>query len=172
MAEKVLELEDLAVSFDTPQGEVEAVRGVDLCVEQDVYKRQFTDRPVNSSSAPAPFTRIVTSSSNSAPSARVIDARGLTVCAGLVDMHVHLREPGFEYKETIQTGCLADVYKRQPLCFRFHHSEQFAEVGAAQQLLYSQALGTERQRKFGLARQRSVCRNRVHLRMEVSGQDQ
>ena len=41
------------------------------------------------------------------PSARVIDARGLTVCAGLVDMHVHLREPGFEYKETIQTGCLA-----------------------------------------------------------------
>lgn len=34
MAEKVLELEDLAVSFDTPQGEVEAVRGVDLCVEQ------------------------------------------------------------------------------------------------------------------------------------------
>lgn len=42
-----------------------------------------------------------------APSARVIDARGLTVCAGLVDMHVHLREPGFEYKETIETGCLA-----------------------------------------------------------------
>ena len=42
-----------------------------------------------------------------APCARVIDARGLTVCAGLVDMHVHLREPGFEYKETIQTGCLA-----------------------------------------------------------------
>ena len=41
------------------------------------------------------------------PSARVIDARGLTVCAGLVDMHVHLREPGFEYKETIETGCLA-----------------------------------------------------------------
>ena len=30
------------------------------------------------------------------PDAQVIDARGLTVCAGLVDMHVHLREPGFE----------------------------------------------------------------------------
>ena len=41
------------------------------------------------------------------PSAQIIDARGLTVCAGLVDMHVHLREPGFEYKETIETGCLA-----------------------------------------------------------------
>ena len=41
------------------------------------------------------------------PAAQVIDARGLTVCTGLVDMHVHLREPGFEYKETIETGCLA-----------------------------------------------------------------
>ena len=38
---------------------------------------------------------------------RVIDARGLVVSAGLVDMHVHLREPGFEYKETIATGCAA-----------------------------------------------------------------
>ncbi|WP_297212190.1 dihydroorotase [uncultured Flavonifractor sp.] len=39
--------------------------------------------------------------------AEVIDAGGLTVCAGLVDMHVHLREPGFEYKETIETGAAA-----------------------------------------------------------------
>lgn len=41
------------------------------------------------------------------PDAQVIDARGLVVSAGLVDMHVHLREPGFEYKETIETGCAA-----------------------------------------------------------------
>ncbi len=41
------------------------------------------------------------------PEATVIDARGLVVCAGLVDMHVHLREPGFEHKETIATGCAA-----------------------------------------------------------------
>lgn len=39
--------------------------------------------------------------------AEVLDARGLVVCAGLVDMHVHLREPGFEYKETVQTGAAA-----------------------------------------------------------------
>ena len=39
--------------------------------------------------------------------AQVIDARGLTVCAGLVDMHVHLREPGLEYKEDITTGTAA-----------------------------------------------------------------
>jgi dihydroorotase len=36
-----------------------------------------------------------------------IDARGLVVCPGLVDIHVHLREPGQSHKETIATGTLA-----------------------------------------------------------------
>lgn len=38
-----------------------------------------------------------------------IDAAGLYVLPGLVDMHTHLREPGFEYKETIKTGTAAAV---------------------------------------------------------------
>ena len=46
----------------------------------------------------------------SEPDAQVIDASGLVVCAGLVDMHVHLREPGFEYKETIETGAAAAAH--------------------------------------------------------------
>ena len=42
-----------------------------------------------------------------ADGAQVLDAAGLIVAPGLVDLHVHLREPGFEAKETISTGCAA-----------------------------------------------------------------
>lgn len=38
-----------------------------------------------------------------------VDASGLLVIPGLIDMHCHLREPGFEYKETVASGCAAAV---------------------------------------------------------------
>ncbi|MCX5681291.1 MAG: amidohydrolase family protein, partial [Candidatus Omnitrophica bacterium] len=38
------------------------------------------------------------------PDAKVIEANGKYVLPGLIDLHCHLREPGFEYKETIETG--------------------------------------------------------------------
>ncbi|WP_443082246.1 dihydroorotase [Thermodesulfitimonas autotrophica] len=39
--------------------------------------------------------------------ATVVDARGCLVLPGLIDMHVHLREPGYEHKETIASGAAA-----------------------------------------------------------------
>lgn len=39
--------------------------------------------------------------------ARHINARGCIVCAGFVDLHVHFREPGYSYKETIASGSRA-----------------------------------------------------------------
>src|SRR5512143_593644 len=42
-----------------------------------------------------------------ADGAELIDTSGKIVAPGLIDMHVHLREPGFEYKETIATGTAA-----------------------------------------------------------------
>ena len=41
---------------------------------------------------------------------QVIDATGLVICPGLVDMHVHLRDPGLTYKEDIFTGTAAAAH--------------------------------------------------------------
>lgn len=40
---------------------------------------------------------------------KIIDLSNKVICPGFIDMHVHLREPGFEYKETIKTGISAAV---------------------------------------------------------------
>ncbi len=43
------------------------------------------------------------------PGCRAIDASGCCVTPGLIDMHVHLRDPGLEYKEDIVSGTRAAV---------------------------------------------------------------
>ena len=43
----------------------------------------------------------------SMPGAEIFDASGMVVAPGFIDLHVHLREPGFEYAETIESGSKA-----------------------------------------------------------------
>ncbi len=45
-----------------------------------------------------------------AANAEVVDATGKVLIPGMVDMHVHFRDPGFEYKETIETGSRAAAH--------------------------------------------------------------
>ena len=45
-----------------------------------------------------------------ASGAEAVDCRGKFVSAGFVDLHVHFREPGQGYKETIRTGSLAAAH--------------------------------------------------------------
>src|SRR5699024_10502701 len=56
--------------------------------------------------------RIVSLSPNTPPvsGARVIELKNGTLFPGFVDVHVHLREPGFSYKETIATGTRAAAH--------------------------------------------------------------
>lgn len=42
----------------------------------------------------------------------MIEAEGLWVMPGLIDLHVHLRDPGLEYKETLHTGAMAAAKRR------------------------------------------------------------
>lgn len=56
--------------------------------------------------------------------AKVIDAVGLCAAPGFIDIHVHLRDPGFTHKEDILTGCQAAAAGRRDQ--RLLHAEHQA----------------------------------------------
>ncbi|HUU85898.1 MAG TPA: dihydroorotase [Phycisphaerae bacterium] len=66
---------------------IDPLQGVDRLGDLAVVDGRIADRP--------------------APGATVFDATDLIVCPGLTDIHVHLREPGGEHKEDIESGCAA-----------------------------------------------------------------
>jgi len=67
-------------------------------------------------SAPENIPENVSENTPETPDMTVIDATGLIVAPGFVDIHVHFREPGFEYKEDIMTGAAAAAVSGVTTC--------------------------------------------------------
>jgi dihydroorotase len=70
---------------------------------------------------------------------RIIDARGMIVCPGLIDMHVHLREPGREEDETIDTGTAAAIAGGVTSVACMPNTEPALDSQAAAEFVYLQA---------------------------------
>ncbi|MFP6609260.1 MAG: dihydroorotase [Deltaproteobacteria bacterium] len=75
-----------------------------------------------------------------------VDASGMWVTPGFVDMHVHLREPGYEYKETIASGCRSAVAGGVTSVACMANTNPVNDNGAVTQLILARA------RAAGLAR--------------------
>jgi dihydroorotase len=77
----------------------------------------------------------------SAAGATVVDADGLTILPGLVDLHTHLREPGFEQSETVLTGSRAAAAGGYTAVFAMANTSPVADTaGVVEQV---QALGEQ-----------------------------
>lgn len=70
---------------------------------------------------------------------RTLDAKGMIVCPGLIDMHVHLREPGREEDETIETGTAAALAGGITSVACMPNTEPALDSQAAAEFVYLQA---------------------------------
>src|SRR6476660_4841976 len=70
---------------------------------------------------------------------KTIDAAGLFVCPGLIDMHVHLREPGHEEDETIASGARAAVRGGVTTVACMPNTEPAIDSQASAEFVYLQA---------------------------------
>src|SRR6201988_4970696 len=71
--------------------------------------------------------------------AQLFDASGLVVAPGFIDMHVHLREPGQEYKETIATGAAAAVAGGWTSVCAMPNTDPINDNGAVTRFIIEQA---------------------------------
>lgn len=74
--------------------------------------------------------------------AQVLEAGGLAAAPGLVDMHVHLREPGFEAKETVATGCAAAARGGVTTLVAMPNTRPATDCGEVVRLVRDKALPT------------------------------
>ncbi|MGC7847019.1 dihydroorotase [Desulforudis sp. 1088] len=81
----------------------------------------------------------------------VLDVSGLLVAPGLIDMHVHLREPGHEHKETIASGTAAAVRGGFTAVAAMPNTEPVADSAGVVRLIL------ERARQAGRARVYPIC---------------
>ena len=81
----------------------------------------------------------------------VIDASGLVLAPGFVDLHSHLREPGFEYKETIATGTLAAARGGFSTVCSMANTDPVVDTPATIELILERARESAAARVFPLA---------------------
>lgn len=87
----------------------------------------------------------------SAAGAREIDAEGLLALPGLVDLHTHLREPGFEHSETVLTGTRAAAIGGYTTVFAMANTSPVADTAGVveQELSLGEAAGYARVQPIG-----------------------
>jgi dihydroorotase len=90
--------------------------------------------------------------------AEVIEARGRVVAPGLVDVHVHLREPGQEHMETVATGATAAVAGGFTAVCAMPNTDPVIDNQAAVGFVVRQAIRAGKARYFPSAASRSARR--------------
>lgn len=82
----------------------------------------------------------------SAQARETVDGKGLTLIPGLVDLHTHFREPGYEYKETIETGSRAALHGGYVACVAMPNTDPACD----NQSVVAAVLRRARDSKFNL----------------------